>query len=239
MQLYFIRHGQSKNNALWADTRSNNGRSEDPELTELGIRQAEAVAAYLNNAHPSGGRLCDEQIAGGFGITHLYCSLMIRAVQTGMIISRKLKIPLEAWEELHEQGGIYLEDEATGEKKRMPGNSREFFEKHYAGLVLPEKFIDTGWWNRRPFEKPEESSLRAKLFLEGLREKHGNTEDRVAVISHGGFYNDILNNLLGISASQGWFSIFNTGISRINFFMDRFDILYLNRTDHLTPELIT
>lgn len=239
MQLYFIRHGQSVNNALWADTRSSNGRSEDPELTELGMRQAEAVAEYLKYASPTGGRLCEGQRASGFGITHLYCSLMIRAVQTGSIIARKLGITLEGWEELHEQGGIYLEDEVTGEKKRLPGKSREYFEKHYSELILPEKFIDSGWWNRRPFEKPEESMLRAKLFLGSLREKHGGTEDRVAVISHGGFYNDILNNLLGILANNGWFSIYNTGITRINFFSDRFDIIYQNRTDHLTPELIT
>ena len=39
MQFYFIRHGQSTNNALWETTRSNKGRSEDPELSELGHLQ--------------------------------------------------------------------------------------------------------------------------------------------------------------------------------------------------------
>ena len=47
MQLYFIRHGQSENNLLWDQTRSDTGRVGDPELTSNGQLQANLVAQYL------------------------------------------------------------------------------------------------------------------------------------------------------------------------------------------------
>ncbi|HLV36213.1 MAG TPA: histidine phosphatase family protein, partial [Spirillospora sp.] len=43
MEVYLIRHGQSVNNALGSPA----GRSHDPELTEIGFRQAEILAAHL------------------------------------------------------------------------------------------------------------------------------------------------------------------------------------------------
>ena len=47
-QLFFIRHGQSTNNALADPTQ----RVQDPELTELGQIQAERVAEYLSGKSP-------------------------------------------------------------------------------------------------------------------------------------------------------------------------------------------
>ena len=47
MQLYFIRHGQSENNARWMSTGSHRWRSEDPGLTEVGQQQAEILAQFL------------------------------------------------------------------------------------------------------------------------------------------------------------------------------------------------
>jgi 2,3-bisphosphoglycerate-dependent phosphoglycerate mutase len=47
MQLYFIRHAQSANNALWAGTGSDEGRSHDPELTDTGKKQAGYLAKFF------------------------------------------------------------------------------------------------------------------------------------------------------------------------------------------------
>ena len=47
MQLYFIRHAQSKNNVLWLKTKTNVGREPDPELSETGQLQKDYLAAYL------------------------------------------------------------------------------------------------------------------------------------------------------------------------------------------------
>ncbi len=236
MQLYFIRHGQSENNELWARTGSSEGRSEDAELTALGRRQAELLARFLNR--PGKADDSDPQNINGFGITHLYCSLMVRAVETGTIIARELGLPLIAWRDLHEVGGIYLVDGESGQRVGRPGKDRSFFERHYPHLVLPEG-IESGWWNR-PFETKEEAPARAGRVWGELLERHGNTSDRVALVSHGGFYNYLLAAIIGLADRSGlWFSLNNAAITRVDLVEGRVGIVYANRVDFLPPDMIT
>ena len=198
MQFYFIRHGQSTNNRLWLETGSSNGRSEDPELTETGYKQAHALAGFLSQATQVAdkkGR--NTQNVDGFGFTHLYTSLMIRAVATGTAVAEALNVPLFAWEDLHERGGIFLHDELTGKPIGQSGKNRAYFKERYPDLVLPGTLGDGGWWNR-PFEEPEQRSARTHRFVRVLTERHGQTEDRVAVISHGGFFVDLIGTLLAL-----------------------------------------
>lgn len=240
MQLYFIRHAQSANNALWSGTGSDKGRSEDPELTDLGLQQAQALAEHLSSANPRGGSPCKGNGGTGFGLTHLYSSLMVRAVKTGVTIAARLDLELHGWQEIHERGGIYLNNGDSGEVQYLPGRDRQYFQKHYPALLLPPGFKESGWWDRKPLEAPEDSLVRARAFIRGLREKHGGSEDRVGIISHGGFYNDFLVELLGLRPNNGyWFSMFNTAITRIDFQDDWVDVVYQNRTDHLAPEMVT
>jgi 2,3-bisphosphoglycerate-dependent phosphoglycerate mutase len=240
MQLYFIRHGQSENNALWMRTGSHIGRSEDPGLTEVGRQQSEFLAQFLSQATPNvGANGSDTQNVAGFGITHLYSSLMLRAVITGTIIANALDLPLVAWEDLHEYGGIYLKDEETDERVGLPGRNRAYFEQHFPDLVLPDSLGEAGWWNR-PYEEPEQRLPRARRFLLDFMERHGHTDDRVAVVSHGGFYNYLLAALLNLPGREGhWFILNNTGISRIDFNEEEIWLSYLNRLDFLPKELIT
>jgi 2,3-bisphosphoglycerate-dependent phosphoglycerate mutase len=240
MQLYFIRHGQSENNALWLSTGSYDGRSEDPGLTEVGRQQSELLAQFLcqadSNMAVNGGGFQNE---AGFGVTHLYTSLMVRAVSTGTIIANALDLPLVAWEDLHEYGGIYLRDEQTDVPIGLPGRNRAYFEKHYPDLVLPDSLGEEGWWNR-PFEEPELRLPRAKRFLRDLMERHGHTEDRVAVVSHGGFFNYLLAAILNMPGREGYrFVINNAAISRIDFHDEDTWLIYLNRVDFLPKRLIT
>ena len=236
MQLYFIRHGQSENNALWMNTGSHKWRNEDPGLTEIGRRQAEFLAQFLS---PPASASSDFQNVAGFGITHLYSSLMVRAVATGTIVSSALDLPLVAWEDVHEWGGIYLKDEQTDERVGLPGRNRACFEQHYPDLVLPNSLGETGWWNR-PFEEPELRLPRAQRFLRDLIERHGYTDDRVAVVSHGGFYNYLLAAILDMPGREGYrFVMNNAAISRIDFDDEDTWLIYLNRVDFLPRELIT
>ncbi len=239
MQLYFIRHGQSENNALWMSTGSHIGRNEDPGLTAVGRQQAELLAQFLSQADPTLRQPSDFQNVAGFDITHLYTSLMVRAVATGTIVARALDLPLVAWEDLHEWGGIYLRDEQTDEPVGLPGRNRAYFEQHFPDLVLPDSLDEAGWWNR-PFEEPEQRLPRAKRVLHDLLERHGHTDDRVAVVSHGGFYNYLLVAILKLPGREGfWFVLNNTGISRIDFNEEETWLSYLNRVDFLPRELIT
>ena len=246
VQFYYIRHAQSENNLLWTRTGASVGRSADPDITDAGRRQAHLLAQYLCRTDTSvEAQERDLQNVGGFGLTHLYSSLMIRAVATGTIVARELGLPLVAWQETHEWGGLYLRDEETDERIGLPGPNRAYFEAHYPDLVLPDSLGEAGWWNR-PFEEREERTTRARRFLQELLERHDHTEDRVALISHGGFYNHVLEALLDLpDRERFWFTMHNGAISRIDFGdpdpddVERIGLIYTNRVEHLPAELIT
>ena len=240
MQLYFIRHGQSTNNQLLFQTGSEDGRSADSELTETGRQQAERLAQFLGWRDPELAHLSyDNRNLAGFGITHLYCSLMVRAVQTGVAVARTLGLPLVAWPEAHEVGGVYRDDPETGEKIGLAGRDRAFFETYYPDLVLPDSLGAEGWWNR-PFEEREERPARARLFLDQLRARHGTDGDQVAVISHGEFYNHLLSVLFDIALGRQFsFSMNNTAITRIDWDNSGVNLVYANRAEHLPADLIT
>jgi 2,3-bisphosphoglycerate-dependent phosphoglycerate mutase len=241
MQLYFVRHGQSENNQLWADTGSVHGRSDDPDLTEVGRRQVDHLAELLTRpAQPSAiPAEYDGQNVTGFHITHLYCSLMLRAIETATILARALDLSLAAWEDVHEVGGIHWTEEEDGEPVGQAGKDRAFFEEHYPHLRLPTGLGEAGWWNR-PFEPLEERPRRAARFLRELLARHGESQDRVAVVSHGGFYNHLLRAILDLPVEgELWFGINNAAVTRIDFAPEGIWVQYLNRVDHLPAELIT
>lgn len=246
MQLYFIRHGQSQNNANWGNP--NYQENPDPALTEMGIEQACYVSELLRNRQT----LTDPQDWNiqnryGFGLTHIYTSLMERAVHTAAPAARTLGIPFAAWEEIHESGGIFGRD-GDMKLKGLPGKSRAYFEGHFPELLLPDHLDGTGWWNCRPFETEEECHSRTERFLTDLLARHGDRdsqpEQRVAIFSHGGFFVHLMFAILKTpwrQAAHGksWFVLNNCSISRINFHKEGIDIAYLNRTDHLPDHLIT
>lgn len=237
MQLYFIRHAQSSNNKLYEETGSWNERDTDPELTELGQRQAQLLAEHVACANGELPRR-DFINRSGFGLTHVYTSLMVRAIATASYVTDALNVPLLAWEDLHEVGGIFQIDPETGAYLGQPGKTRSELAVRFPQLALGA-VDDSGWWNR-PHELIEQQTQRATRVVRDLFERHGATDDRVAVFSHGGFYNYLLAQLLGTRAEQGfWFSINNTGITRFNFDDEGIGLAYANRLEHLPAELIT
>lgn len=239
MQLYFIRHAQSANNALWAKSGSDEGRSHDPELTPTGKEQARFLAEYFKAAKDPYEREGGYPYGRPALLTHIYCSLMLRSVATGTSLARALDLPLHALEEVFEEGGIYEEDAETGSRTGLPGFGKLYFEKHYPDLILPEAMNPEGWWNRE-YEPPENRPQRAQIALKKILQLHGNSEDRVALISHGGFYNHFLKALLQIEdTGRYWFTINNTGITRIDFQDDWVGLVYCNRTDFLPESLLT
>jgi 2,3-bisphosphoglycerate-dependent phosphoglycerate mutase len=240
MQFYFIRHGQSENNLLWEETGESKGRNEDPELTEKGILQAQALARFLVGMNAQASDFRNRDVTRDhFHFTHFYTSLMVRSVKTASTISEALQIPLHAWPELHECGGIYMDDEETHLPVGMPGKTRSYFAQHYRNLCLPEKVAENGWYNR-PYETELDRPVRAKKVLQTLIERHGGTQDRVAVVSHGAFYNEIVRVLFNVQNDGAWFLMNNTGISRFDFWEEnRVNLVYHNRTEHLQPGLLS
>jgi len=246
MELYFIRHGQSENNANWQDPEY--VENPDPELTDKGHEQAKILANYIKDnfiiPEPAG---WDIQNRHGFGITHIYTSLMVRAASTAAPIARATGAPFSAWVETHEKGGIF-KHAADSSLEGLPGKPRSFFEKNFPEMRLPDQLDESGWWNR-PFETIDERQPRANKFLTDLLSRHGNKEgqpiQRVALISHGGFFNHLLCAMLNIPWQQiaddfnPWFLLNNCSISRFDLDNTNTRICYLNRTDYLPDHLIT
>jgi len=247
MQLYYIRHGQSINNAN--ESSPEYMQHSDPFLTEVGIEQTEILARYLREKqHITNDKVWNEQNQYGFGLTHIYTSLMERAVATAAPIAYALEtVSFSAWTEIHEEGGIYArekEDRFNG----LPGKPRSFYEKNFPELKLPDDYNESGWWNR-PFESDEERQHRADKVLADLIARHGDREgqpeQRIAFVSHGGFFVRLVSAMLKLSWRQGahgmksWFFLNNCSISRFDINKDRLIIFYINRTDHLPAPLIT
>jgi len=245
MQLYFIRHGQSENNLLWDQTGSDAGRSSDPELTDVGRQQAAHLAAFLAASGLAGGNsVAVIHNLAGFHLTHLYCSPMLRAIETALPVAGALGLPLVVWEDLHETGGVFYTDVETQEQLGLPGTTRAGFAARFPELLLPECDWDSGWWNR-PFEAYAERPLRARRVLQTLLERHGDTDDRVAMVSHGGFYNHLLRAILDLPADAPvWLELQNAAITRIDFQPDMpplepIRLVYTNRVDFLPKLLLT
>jgi 2,3-bisphosphoglycerate-dependent phosphoglycerate mutase len=254
MHLYFIRHAQSANNEMFFRTGTNDGRTADPQLTELGHRQAQLLGRFL--AGPKADQSVPETLLnhfaarhdrGGFGLTHLYCSLMIRAVQTAAYIAEATGLPLVGWPEIHERGGLHDIDESTGEDIGIAGPNQADLFAQFPHLILPDTVGDAGWWSRPP-ETVAETVPRARAVWRQLLERHGGTDDRVAFVSHGGFFQSLLTALLStrdelapehLGLEALWFGVSNTSISRFEIANGHVVARYLNRVDFLPDELLT
>ncbi len=239
MQLFFIRHAQSTNNLLWDETGSSKGRLEDPGLSKAGFEQARLLAEHLDGGNPELKNGRNPGNHTGYGLTHLYTSLMLRAVQTGWAISKRIGIPLEGWINLHEGGGVYIEDPVTAVRQGRPGWKRSELSKEFPGLILPAAVTEDGWWNK-DYEPWDDRQKRAICLLTELLRLHNHSDDRVALVSHGDFYNAFLYSLFGITIESGiWFANNNASITRIDFGPERIEVVYLNRVDFLPSQLVT
>jgi 2,3-bisphosphoglycerate-dependent phosphoglycerate mutase len=239
MELYFIRHAQSENNALAARNAVGEVRTHDPELTPLGQQQAAHLADFLAQKNPEAHTApYDPQNRRGITLTHLYASLMVRAVNTGTIIARRLGLPLTAWPDWHEEGGLYLEEQ-PGHFVGRPGYGRSYFAEKYPEFIVPETLTDAGWWTGG-HEPYEDRPRRARRAVAALFERHGHTDDHVGIVSHGGFYNHLLGALMDLPAPYKLGHMLNNAsISRIVLAPDAKYVVYQNRCEYLPTELIT
>lgn len=249
MQLYLIRHGQSTNNARWeTEDGSAASMASDPTLTQKGIQQAELLADFLSRSKPGEEDFWrDPQNRLGFGITHIYCSLMQRAIHTGTIIANRLNLPLKGLPDAHEVGGIYLESLVNDavEISWEHGVNPEFLSANYPDFVLTSPIETKGWWRGGK----EDSSLplkRAQGVLNWIKERHLASDDRVAIVTHGGFTSYLIRAMLQISPDEpdhrklGYRLIYNNcAISRFDFVDNRILMVYHNRADFLPDDLVT
>jgi broad specificity phosphatase PhoE len=243
MKLFLIRHAQSANNLLGETLGFDDymaQRDPEPPLTELGHRQAQLVAEHLvNNQHPERKQ---ESAITGYALTKLYCSPMLRTLQTVQPISQQTGLTPEVWMDIFEQGGIFRGNPRSGKEiVGLPGLSRLQMSEQFPGCLLPDTITDQGWW-AAGYEELAGCQARAASVAQTLRHwAEEMPDERIALVTHGTFLDTLVRALLELPPDhRAYYSHYNTAITRIDFLPDGYLILrYLNRIQHLPSELIT
>lgn len=243
MELYIIRHGQSTNNvSMIYDAKD---READPPLTELGQKQAAKVAEYLahteNFDHWVERRSEERETLQGLGITRLYCSPMLRTLQTSLPISKALNLHPEVWPDLHEHGGLHLD---TGDERGIlgfPGLSRSAMMERFPGYVLHDSITEAGWYDFSHGVEDIGSAMARAIRVAGVLRLQANSQQRIALVIHGTFADALVKALLNMLPShETYFLMYNTGITRIDFRRDGKTVpRYMNRVEHLAPDEVS
>lgn len=205
MKLLIIRHGQSSNNLLHATTGSFDGRSADPELTELGIAQCRALADAM---------VCGVQPAPQI----LYSSLMARAVQTAAVLADALDMTILGHAELYECGGPYQGSPA--DPRPYPGATASQLQAMSARLQLPAEASDAGWYFGDG-EDDQARALRGARVIAQLRKAHFGSDVLVGVVCHEWISQYLIRAALDFHAKGGiaepWLRLHNTATTLIDF----------------------
>lgn len=229
MHLFLIRHGQSTNNA---DT-SLSSRVADPALTATGEHQAQQLADYIST-HPE-----------HFGITHLYASPMLRALQTATPLAQALQLPLQVWPDICEYGGIYLDDEGSPHGIAQSGLTRPQIMERFPLAELDDTITDEGWWKMPNGHEPFENVLMRVIRVATALKARADTSDRVALVSHGLFIDLMIKALLNQLPNDFgslFYMQYNTGINYFQLrearhkYHNEVTVNYLNSRPHLTRE---
>jgi probable phosphoglycerate mutase len=207
MHLYLIRHGQSHVNLeTWT------GGNADEGLTNLGQRQAEALAAWLPRAVPS--------------IDALYCSTMRRARETVEPLAVAYNHDVRFDDRLREVGNNRL-DHTPWPGDALPNEFADYWasERPFAPLVLVEG--GESWMHFR---------TRVGAFIEELVDRHyGET---VVVVCHGGVVEAAFDHIFNVGPwrrCEIWDH--NTAITHFEYVNQQnwvaWRLHYHNRVDHL------
>ncbi|MBI1294705.1 hypothetical protein GC175_07075 [bacterium] len=266
MILYLIRHAQSANNVLAEKVRAIGELDElsyddyrlyrvaDPSLTEIGFQQADILANYLQTAKPKHragfddpGDLEPGEFEGNpFAINRLYCSAMLRALQTAKPIGEKLGIRPTIWLDVHEHGGVFDNQAEDGLAKGRPGLNRMEIAQSFPGTDVTDDVTQRGWWfaDEEDYADCQGRALRVTEDL--FRMARTDENDRVAIVSHGTFLDCLLKALIGrLPGYEFRFGHYNTSITRVDFTASQYGggqhvvVRYVNRVDHLSHDLVT
>lgn len=215
LELYLVRHGQSKGNVGFGDEKVDFTEINDPRLTPLGIMQAKKAGKYLENVE----------------FDACYCSPLVRTVITANEIMsfQKEKKTLNV---------LPLVTEVAVEEV-YKGRTIEELRGFCDTLTLADGFREEDgilFYNPRENEKP--IFERAEKAVSYLRSRYKNGE-KVLVAGHAAFGTVMIFHIMGYTQSPVYdIEITNTGITHIIFYKEgtnRFgDIVFdsINDTKH-------
>ena len=238
MILYLIRHGQSANNVLAEEIKERPGpysfdtymkeRVAEPPLTDLGALQAQRLGEH----------------AHALPLTRLYCSPMLRTLQTAQPLARSLGIDASVWVELHEQGGVFHRPGSDAKSVGLPGLKRSEMSKLFPDYQL-DSVGENGWWSGGEEDLPS-CHARAIRVADRLHRmaRELESDECIGAVSHGTFMDCLLKALLGRLPGKGlYFNHQNTGVTRVDFETNANGVTifvrYTNKTGHLGEDQLT
>jgi probable phosphoglycerate mutase len=208
VHLYLIRHGQSYVNLEeWTNGNTDEG------LTELGHRQAAALAAWLGRALPHADAL--------------YASTLRRARETAVYVAPVYGLPIHFDDRLREIGNC-RRDHTPWPNDRLP--------RDYVNIWLGERPFLVATPAAADGETMMHFRTRVGLFVEEVIDAHrGQT---VVVVTHGGVIEAIFHHVFQAGPwlpCDVWDA--NTAITHFERVADgdrpRWRLYYHNRIDHL------
>lgn len=209
MHLFFIRHGQSHANLPDWD-----GYNRDESLTDLGLKQAAALEAWLPE------HLLAPDV--------IYASTMQRARQTAEHVARAYNHDITFDDRLRELGNNRYDHSIWPAEEPPNRYARGYWatERPFAPIVSPGEFSETYMHFR----------TRVGLFLEEMANQHKG--QRVIAVCHGGVIDAVFDHIFNVGPwrrCEVW--THNTGIMHLEFVehpgREVWRLHFHNRTDHL------
>ncbi|QDT09955.1 histidine phosphatase family protein [Planctomycetes bacterium K23_9] len=220
MHLYLIRHAESENNAKPAYQRV-----EDPGLTPVGHLQSQHLATWLETLK--------------FDV--LITSPFRRALQTIKHFIDASPRQIDVWHDVFERGGCFRGHgpQATQGGEGLGRNEIGSFLQCDPSLVtIDETISENGWWYRKARETDSEAKRRAKVVRQRVVDTFGQTQQSVVVVSHADFIELLLAEIFaGVLDTSSVGLLRNTGITRLNFSGDQWELDWLNSVSHLPAKL--
>lgn len=251
MRVILIRHAQSANNVL-AETDGDDydlymaTRNPEPPLTDLGHRQAALLAQQLSAAAARTVPATERSVwmDRDHPISELYVSPMLRALQTTAPIAAALGLAPQVWVDIHEHGGVFSGNpDKPNDVVSYPGLTCVEIAARFPTYQVHDGVGHDGWWNRG-YEEIEVCYARAQRVAADLSAMAADRpDDTIALVTHGTFLDNLLHALIVPSEAYDdrvHFSSLNTAVSRVDFHEGgRVALRYLNRIDHLPPDVIS
>jgi len=200
-----VRHGQSIGN-LTGDFSTD----AHDQLSDLGHRQAEALAEYLSRMEWDA----------------LYCSPLKRALQTISPYAEKSNKQVEIWPDLAES--CWQEDQHIKED-----DSTAYIPMDWPPFLKKERFSFRNDKAIQPYygETYSQGIHRLKNFLEDIRRKHGKKNESILLVSHGYTLSRLVEILMGLKP-LGRLDHENTAMTCLEERSGAFQLRFANRLVH-------